>query len=124
MRLWLFIAGVDGALAVVMAAVGAHGPALADRPAHWFASANDIHAWHAIALVGVAALTRRSRGPSALMLDVAGALFATGTVLFAGTLYIQALAGTAPLPMAAPAGGIVLVLGWVALAAAALPRGR
>lgn len=124
MRLWLFIAGVDGALAVVMAAVGAHGATLAERPAHWFASANDIHVWHAIVLVGVAALVRRSRGPSALMLNVAGTLFATGTVLFAGTLYIQALTGTAPLPMAAPAGGIALVLGWLALAAAALPRGR
>lgn len=124
MRLWLFLAGVDGALAVVMAAVGAHGVTLTDRPAHWFASASQLHGWHAIALIGVAALIRRANGAATTMINVAGALFVIGTILFSGTLYIQAIAGSAPLPMAAPAGGISLVAGWIALAAAAVPRGR
>ena len=122
MRIWLFIAGVDGALAVIMAAVGAHAVVLAAKPAHWFASANDIQFWHAIALVGVAALARHARRPRLLLLNAAGALFAGGTVLFSGTLYIQAITGSVPLPTAAPIGGASLICGWIALALAALVR--
>jgi uncharacterized membrane protein YgdD (TMEM256/DUF423 family) len=122
-RVWLFIAGIDGALAVIMAAVGAHGFSLADKPAHWFASANEIQFWHAIALVGVAALARQVRRPVLLLLNAAGALFATGTLLFSGTLYVQAITGSPPLPMAAPAGGIALIAGWLVLAASGLVSG-
>lgn len=124
MRLWLFIAGIDGALAVIMAAVGAHAVSLADRPAHWFASANDLQFWHATALIGVAALARHAERPALLLLNAAGVLFAGGTLLFSGTLYIQAITGSAPLPMAAPIGGTSLILGWLALAVAALMRER
>jgi uncharacterized membrane protein YgdD (TMEM256/DUF423 family) len=126
MRLWLFVAGLDGALAVIMAAVGAHGPGLSDRAARAFDSANEIHIWHALALLGIALLAGRSHPTAAfsLMVRIAGILFLAGTVLFSGTLYIQSLAGTTPLPLAAPAGGTALILGWLALAGAALPGNR
>lgn len=126
MRFWLFIAGIDGAVAVVIAAIGAHAVTRGTRAAELLATANAIHIWHALALVGVAALVGR-RAVSiagAKLLNSAGALFAAGTLLFCGSLYMQALVGLAPLPWAAPAGGTLLVLGWLALACAALPSDR
>ena len=121
MRGWLFVAGIVGALGIAMAAVGAHGPALAGPAARNFAAANAIHMWHALALVGVAALVRdeppeKMRGK---LLAAAGILFAGGTLLFSGTLYVEALIGMTPLPFAAPAGGLALIAGWLTLAAAA-----
>ena len=124
MRPWLFIAGLDGALAVAMAAVGAHALSAVGRPEALFMTANRVHFLHALALLGVAALAGRSRlsRPAANMLIAAGALFVAGTMLFAGTLYVQALAGVTPLPLAAPTGGSLLALGWLLLAGAAVPR--
>lgn len=126
MRPWLFAAGVDGALALVMAALAAHGPRLGDKATRLLASANDVHLWHALALLGVALLAAQPRpSPSfALMVRIAGLLFVAGTILFSGTLYVQAFTGTTPLPLAAPTGGTALILGWLALAGAALAGGR
>lgn len=54
---------------------------------------------------------------------VAGGAIGLGLALFCGDLSVRALLGVAPVPFAAPAGGVVLMLGWVLLGAAALvPR--
>ena len=74
------------------------------------------------ASVGVAALVLPARRPRLPLLNAAGALFAAGTLLFSGTLYIEAITGSAPLPMAAPIGGTLLIVGWLALAVTALVR--
>ena len=45
-------------------------------------------------------------------------------VLFAGDLSMRVWRGAALFPMAAPAGGILLMIGWAAIALSALiPRG-
>lgn len=127
MRFWLFIAAVGGALGVAMAALGAHGVALNASDARGFAAANMVHMWHALATVAVVAVASRpsaSASPLRMsLLNAACALFTAGTLLFAGTLYVRTLMGVTPLPFAMPAGGIGLIAGWLALAAAALiPR--
>ncbi len=53
---------------------------------------------------------------------VAGWAFTAGIVLFSGSLYALGVTGSAPVPGAAPAGGISFVLGWAALIWAALAR--
>ena len=40
--------------------------------------------------------------------------------LGAGSLYVHAFSGVAPIPMAAPFGGAFLILGWLLLAAAGI----
>jgi uncharacterized membrane protein YgdD (TMEM256/DUF423 family) len=45
--------------------------------------------------------------------------FIIGSVLFAGDLTLRAFAGARLFPMAAPAGGIVLIGSWLGIAVAA-----
>ena len=53
------------------------------------------------------------------MLGVAAAFgFVLGAALFAGDLSLRAFAGQRLFAMAAPGGGIILILSWLAFAAA------
>ncbi len=89
MNLWLFIAAVNGFLAVAAGAFGAHG--LQGRiDAHAitvFETGARYHMYHALAMgiVGIAV-----RGPAA---NAAGGFFLAGIVLFSGSLYLLALTG-------------------------------
>ena len=58
---------------------------------------------------------------SVVLPQIAGAGFLFGLLLFSGTLALHA-AGAVGSGAAAPAGGIALIVGWIALAASASPR--
>lgn len=55
-------------------------------------------------------------GTAALGAALASGLIALGTLLFCGDLLVRTWLGHRLLPMAAPAGGSLLILGWLALA--------
>jgi uncharacterized membrane protein YgdD (TMEM256/DUF423 family) len=50
--------------------------------------------------------------------------FVAGSVLFAGDISMRAFAGHRLFPMAAPTGGMLLILGWLVLAAATMAAVR
>ncbi|MFJ5489276.1 hypothetical protein ACIKTA_17720, partial [Hansschlegelia beijingensis] len=52
------------------------------------------------------------------LLPAAG--LALGALLFSGDLMVRVAYGTSPLPMAAPTGGMILILSWIALVLLAL----
>lgn len=108
-RLFTRIAGISGALAVVAATYGSHGfPAEEDQPVKLlWEVANKQHFFHTLALLGV----HRSRYPR-----VSAGLFVSGMVLFSGSIYYRAITFSGPIKNAAPAGGILLILGWLSLA--------
>ncbi|MFO0997350.1 MAG: DUF423 domain-containing protein [Alphaproteobacteria bacterium] len=122
MRFWLIVAGIDGAALILLGAYGAHNVALDAETRRWFDTAWQYQALHAVALLVLAiAMGALPFGRFArLSVHVAAILFLAGTVLFAGSLYHLALAGTIALPMAAPIGGGAFILGWVAIALAGL----
>lgn len=118
------LAGIDRALAALAGLAGLLGVALSAAAAH-IPGADSLktaaqfllfHAPAVLALVGLggAGLTHR------LATRAAAALLLAGLVLFSGDLALRALAGRALFPMAAPAGGTALMLGWLVAAAAAL----
>jgi uncharacterized membrane protein YgdD (TMEM256/DUF423 family) len=119
-KLILSVAAFLGAAAVVLGGFGAH--ALRSKvPAEMLAvwqTANQYHFWHALALlaVGLAAFHL----PGSKWLTIAAALFVFGILVFSGSLYLIALGWTRALGTATPIGGVALVLGWFALALAAL----
>lgn len=125
-RAWLALSGAYGGLAVGLGAYGAHGleraleglPDAAER-LDWWETAVLYHLTHALAL-GLASWIA-TRAPRAAA--VAGAAFALGVLLFAGTLYAMALGAPRWLGAVTPLGGLALVAGWLAVLAAAL-RGR
>lgn len=116
-----FVGAVSGLLAVVAGAFGAH--ALRDQldPARLvvFETAARYQMFHALALVGVG-LWRGQRDAPGLL--AAAWAFTLGTVLFAGSLYAIAFTGVRALGAITPFGGLAFVVGWLALARAALSR--
>jgi uncharacterized membrane protein YgdD (TMEM256/DUF423 family) len=125
-RAWITIAGVLGALAALGAAMGEHRLAADPTAAGWARTASEFAFVHALALLGLAAL---GSGPelvrpwAARLTRMAGLCYALGTLLFSGSLWVLAFAGIR-LPGLTPLGGTLLILGWLALAAAGLVRNR
>ncbi|MDP7241782.1 MAG: DUF423 domain-containing protein [Rhodospirillales bacterium] len=121
MRMWLFLAALNGFGAVLAGAYGYHWLEVAEQGFRdVFMMGVDYHMWHALALLAVAWLASRGAGP---VVVIAGWGFLTGILLFCGSLYALGLTGETVLPGAAPLGGFAFLLGWSALAWAAL-RGR
>jgi uncharacterized membrane protein YgdD (TMEM256/DUF423 family) len=119
MRIWLFLAALAGAAAVILGAFAAHGLRGRLDPAalEIFDMAARYQMYHALAM-GLAALAMRGRARP--MASLAAGLFAGGIVLFCGSLYLLALTGMRAFAFITPAGGLAFILGWIALALAAL----
>jgi uncharacterized membrane protein YgdD (TMEM256/DUF423 family) len=113
-----------GLSAVALGAFGAHGLRsmiegaidAADRT-RWWETAAQYHLAHALAC-GIAAWAH-DRRPSRASI-AALVLFASGVLVFSGTLYAMALGAPRVLGAITPIGGVCLMAGWIALAVAAL----
>ena len=115
-RLWLVLAGINGALAVAAGAYGWHGLGGDDM----FEIAANYQVFHALALIGVAWLAAIAGGRGRVLVNIAGTAFTVGIVLFSGSLYSLVLLGDVPVRGAAPIGGALLMGGWVIVACSGL----
>lgn len=136
---WFRIGAVLGGLAVTFGAFAAHG--LDDYfakkyrdlppktvagfavPASWkylqdFRTGAEYQMYHALALVAVGLAAARATRRRAL--DVAGWSFLLGIVLFSGSLYALTLTGDKYWAFVTPFGGVLFLVGWAALAFAAV----
>lgn len=122
-RVWVATGALAGFSAVAMAAVAAHAlpQRLDPRALHAVESAIQMQGWHALALVLTGLLV--ARGGPARLANLAGGAFLLGALLFCGSIYLADLAGIHFGPTA-PAGGLLLMLGWLLLAASAIVGGR
>ena len=84
-----------------------------------FETAARYQMYHALALLGVGALAAIERLPSR-WLNVAALAFCAGILLFSGSLYALALGAPRWLGAITPLGGTLFMLGWLAVAVAAL----
>jgi uncharacterized membrane protein YgdD (TMEM256/DUF423 family) len=112
-RILIILAGVMGADGVILAAASAHQP-----DATRLAAASSMLLFHATAVLGAVALAERSLIHARIGI-VAAWGFVIATALFAGDLTLRQYAGHSLFPMAAPTGGTLLILSWLALAVAA-----
>lgn len=109
------LAGLAGGAGVILSALAAHGTAggpLLETSAHFLM----LHAAAAIAVCGVALAAPHG----GVWFLAPAALFILGGALFGGDLAARALAGARLFPMAAPIGGTLLIVGWAAVAVAAV----
>jgi uncharacterized membrane protein YgdD (TMEM256/DUF423 family) len=121
-RGWIAFAALSGAVSVIAGAFAAHGldPVAKAAQIGWLHTGSQYEALHALAMLAVAALAGLGRlSPIAAW---AQRLFAAGSILFPAALYGLALDGPRWLGAVAPLGGMAFILGWFALAAAALAR--
>ena len=112
-RSLVVLAGIMGADGVILAALSSHA-----ANAALLAPASSMLLFHASAVVGTGAGLIRQRGGLAAALG-----FGASSMLFAADLMVRQYLGHALFPFAAPAGGALLILSWIALAVtAAFPQ--
>jgi len=108
------LAGLMGASGIVLAATSAHA-----APGPGLDSAAYMLLFHAVAVLGGVALVQQSVLWRPLMVFVLAA-WVLGAALFSGDVAFRAFTGYRLIPMAAPTGGIILIVAWIGLAAAAI----
>ncbi len=106
-------------LAILACLMGAGGVALGALAAHadggeFAKTASLFLVLHAAALVGISAHVRIAEGSRSLA--IAGFALAAGAILFSGDLAARAFLGGRLFPFAAPTGGSLMILSWLALA--------
>jgi uncharacterized membrane protein YgdD (TMEM256/DUF423 family) len=118
-RLWIGAGAVAGFATVALAAIAAHAlpQRLNEHDLHAVQSGLQMQGWHAAALILTGLLV--ARGGRVRLANVAGAAFLAGLLLFCGAVYAGALAGVHLGPVA-PTGGVLLMAGWLLLAASAV----
>lgn len=107
------LAGAIGAFGVILAAGAAHQPDAAR-----LGSASSMLLFHAAAVLGLTALIERRTVHAGIGLAAAFG-FVIAASLFAGDLAMRQFAGHGLFPMAAPTGGTLMILSWVAVAVSA-----
>ena len=107
-KLFILAGGLSGAAGVALSAVAAHAGGGNVGTAASFLLAH-APAFLAIGLIG-----------GNRVLKGGGAVLLIGLVLFCGDLLARHYAGARLFPMAAPAGGMLLIAGWLVVAASGL----
>ncbi|HPH25832.1 MAG TPA: DUF423 domain-containing protein [Pseudomonadota bacterium] len=117
-NLWLLLGAISGFVAVSTGAFGAHAlkARLSPDLLAVFETGSRYQLVHALALCLIGVLTLRSGESPSSLLPVSGALFAAGTLLFSGSLYILALSGQRMWGAVTPLGGLCFLAAWALLA--------
>ncbi|BBK43609.1 hypothetical protein STVA_36290 [Allostella vacuolata] len=110
-RAFLVAAGLYGAAGVATAAIAAHAAA-GTATGELLRTASQFLMIQGAAIAAAAALGA----------GWAGGIMTAGTLLFCGDLLVRAWTGQRILPLAAPVGGSLLIIGWLALAWSGLRR--
>ena len=117
--LWIALGSILGGLSVAAGAFGAHALRSRLSPEYLavFETGARYQMYHALTLIAVGLIAVKIDNTA---LRVAGIAFVIGTVLFSGSLYILSLTGARAWGMVTPIGGVAFLVGWIALAVAAL----
>ena len=118
---WIVMGALTAFVGVALGAFGSHALQRRvdqDRLPSW-ETAVRYHMYHALAITitGLVIGWRGLAAPS--LLGLVPWLFAAGTLLFSGSLYLLVLTGKRWLGAVTPLGGLLLLGGWLGLAAAA-----
>lgn len=110
----LMLSGFLGASGVVLAAAASHG-----ADARLLGSASAMCLAHAPVLLTLYLADHRIRTA-----NLAALVLALGTLLFCGDLLSRHFGSAGLFPMAAPAGGLAMIVGWLIIAAGAFFKSR
>jgi uncharacterized membrane protein YgdD (TMEM256/DUF423 family) len=117
-RILVILAAIMGADGVILAAASAH-----QADASRLAAASSMLLFHASAVLATVALVERGILHARIGISAASG-FVVAAVLFAADLSLRQYAGHGLFPYAAPTGGTLLIVSWLALAVAAAWRRR
>jgi len=112
MNIWIFLAGLNAALAVAGGAYGWHALGSTPDIRDIFMMGSQYQMWHALGMMGVGLMIAQQTSKA---LHLVGGLFQVGILLFSGTLYSFGGLSLVPIEGAAPFGGGLLVAAWLIL---------
>jgi len=128
LRFWGTLAGLSGAVAVIVASWASHGlaqsvpPEALELAINRARTATQQHLLHTLAILGVGLWLSIQPGRSRFWLQLSASLFSSGILLFSGGIYVLHLwwpqLGAGGLRYIVPMGGIAFITGWLALAVA------
>jgi uncharacterized membrane protein YgdD (TMEM256/DUF423 family) len=120
-RLFLGLAAIAAAVAVIAGSFGAHGlrERLTPDMLAVFETAVRYHMYHALGLIAVAWAASRW---SDTLIVISGWLLIAGIVIFSGSLYLLSITGMRWLGAITPIGGVAFIAGWMCLASAMLRK--
>jgi uncharacterized membrane protein YgdD (TMEM256/DUF423 family) len=110
----ILLTGLMGASGIALAAAATHA-----APGLGLDNAAYILLLHAVAVLSGAALVQQRLLQRPLMLLVLSA-WVLGSALFSGDIAFHAFVGYRLFPLAAPTGGIILIVAWLGLAVTAI----
>jgi len=122
MQKLLTIAGISGAMAVIIGAFGAHGltPHLTDNQINTFEIASKYHFYHTLAILVIALFYPHANDKRRI--NRTAYAFVIGIILFSGSLYLLACKDilqlgsfTKIIGPITPIGGLAFILGWIML---------
>jgi len=119
-KFFLLFAAINGMIAVILGAFGAHALKNSISPALLSAYQTGIqyHFIHVLALIGLALFILRA--PTALAMPLpliaTGYLWMAGIILFSGSLYGIAIGAPSWFGPITPLGGLLLIMGWLSFA--------
>ncbi|WP_151980555.1 DUF423 domain-containing protein [Acinetobacter guerrae] len=121
--MWIAIAAVNLALAVILGAFGAHGLKAFATPEQigWWGTATQYFFYHALGLLALGILSKVNQH---FPIKASFILIQIGILLFCGSLYIMALGLPRGLGAITPLGGVFMILGWLVLAWNAIKYGK
>lgn len=113
--IWVAMGAFYGGLSVVLGAFGAHAlkAKLTPEALAIFETGARYQMYHALALIGVGLVATRIDSTA---LKVSGSALFAGTLIFSGSLYALSLLDIRWMGMVAPIGGLLMIIGWFALA--------
>lgn len=110
------VAALLAGFAVLLGAFGAHGlqDILLESELQTYQTATEYLMYHALALIGVAAMWRQT--PAKKDMGLAAVMMLLGVLLFAGSLYLLLLTNIFWLVWITPIGGLLLIVSWLLVA--------
>ncbi|EGG93043.1 hypothetical protein IMCC1989_1796 [gamma proteobacterium IMCC1989] len=119
-KLFLLFAAINGMIAVVLGAFGAHAlkASIGASLLSAYQTGIQYHFIHVLALVGLALFILRLPATVTvpLPLVLAGCLWMAGVILFSGSLYGIAIGAPSWFGPITPLGGLLLIVGWLCFA--------
>lgn len=117
---FLVIAAIFGALAVVTGAFGAHAleSRLSPERMQTWQTAVQYHFYHTLLLliIGFFGVYMQQQGAEVRFLNIAAWLCLAGMLIFSGSLYVLCLSGVRWLGAITPIGGLAFIGSWLFLA--------
>ncbi len=120
-RIFLFIACISGAIAVIMGAFGAHAltSVLSEAQLQSYKTGVQYQFYHTFAILFTAILGRYL---SHRMIKICGWLFISGIICFSGSIYLLSLKDVLGIDVlqpvlgpVTPIGGLLFIAGWICL---------